>query len=175
MLRHTAKLKWIFPSQLFILSNQNNNSVLLLCQRCEASLVNVSKAVWNPLTGAATEGQSCKTELAVVSAVQWLPQASVMTIRGWISCSSSLWKWFSKILVLSPGWEDRLQQGKIKKRGKSGPSILFLYLHYHPPTQIKMWFLSFLTSLKNEFMRCKFRSKWYQQTHTACERLFLKD
>ena len=50
--------------------------------------------------------------------------------------------------------------------------LLRWLLHYHPPTQIKTWFLSFLTSLNNELMRCKFRSKWYQQTLTACEGVF---
>lgn len=47
-------------------------------------------------------------------------------------------------------------------------------LHRHPPTWIRTWFLSSLTSLNNALMRCKLRSKWYQRTHTACKRFFLK-
>lgn len=52
--------------------------------------------------------------------------------------------------------------------------LLHRLLHYQPPTPLKTRFLSFLASLNNGLTRCKFRSKWYQQTHTACEHFFLK-
>lgn len=68
ILSHIAKLKLICPSQLFILADQHNNSVTLLSQSVvKPNLLMSLKPRENPLTEAAMEGQSFKTEVAAVS------------------------------------------------------------------------------------------------------------
>lgn len=138
-----AKLKSICPSQLFIYQTRliiqfsSSHSVV---KPASANLIRASKAAGNPLTEAAMEGQSFKTEVAAVSMVQWLSPKSAMTITdtGFLVLYPSE-NGFQKLLGWVPGWERRLQQRRAE-RGGSQAHLAYFFPFRHSPASYRGFF-----------------------------------